>query len=291
MGEALVQSARSAVKDLNLIGPGKASSATGLRWTGRDVEVNDVQIRNFGTGLSAVSQTTYICAFNGGMIYDCGLGLDARLDGLGFTSGERLTFYDTTIAGCDLLMAGSFSALNVYFSQCSLDHPTGANGFGDISENAYFFFAQCHPETRHTDTPGSTLFQKRTGARLAFDQCRFDLYGTPDGPMYRLIIDPASEGTSGGSVRYNQTFAYFTPTGATSQVAAASEQSLFFAAGQSEVQFDSPFVSRTVIASAAIWFHSATPPAADCSPRRSPSPPLPREEPSHSQSPCPTTLS
>lgn len=246
--KAITVQTNGRVASVYLKGNGKANTATGLNFSGDHVRADRIKVDSFGTGWTGINNNTYITTVSHGQITNCGIGIDCRLSGTGFTAGEKIRFEDCTIANCGQALQASGSFLDMYFEGCSIDYNTDVGQ----TDNGQYFFNNCHFETNSTTTTQGYLFKKINGATVKFHNIHFGMVGIP------YVIDPATEGSS-GSVIYKSCVANFTPFGSGTSQIVQSEFQAFTASGGTTTTFDVPFISRTVLASVSIALHSANP--------------------------------
>lgn len=117
----IADSKSHAIENFSLVGPGKASSAVGLKFvgvspaTGTFVVISNYKISSFGTGITWGNQS-WCTHVGSGNVSNCTWGIDFP-SGLANT-GERISFHDTIVWNCTngIRCAGStldFTALSV----------------------------------------------------------------------------------------------------------------------------------------------------------------------------------
>lgn len=235
------------LRNVYIKGAGIASTAIAVSFNGHYIKVYDTWVENFGTGLYFVNSNTYIDTVHGSHIRACGVAVDARTASV-TNSGEKFVLQDTVLADSTSLVKAGSSTLDMYFDNCSLDYSASFGTF----DNGQYHFTNCHFETNNTTTTQGYLLQKINGASMNFTDCRFGMTGIP------LVIDSATEGTS-GTATYRGCFANFTPSAGGASIVVRSEHQFFLASGATTGTFDSPFISRTVLAAVSIGFHSNNP--------------------------------
>lgn len=251
---AITQTTKSLLRAVRIVGPGRASTATGIMFNGSEIRAEQVQIETFGVGWDGTNNLTYITTLYQCSISLCGLALRFLMSTI-TTGGEKIAFEDCTFGNCDVFCRADGSFLDAYFNLCSIDYITDYGQF----DNGQYHFTHCHLETNVATTTQGYLFKKINGAKMWFDNMRFGLVGIP------LLIDTATEGSS-GLASYTQCTASFTAAGDGSSTITESEYQVFVASGSQTGTFKSPFISRTVRGSVSIGFHSTNPARSVASP-------------------------
>lgn len=243
---ALTLGGAAELRSLSLTGASKTGTQIAVKFNGSHQKVRDCRIDLWGTALDFVNNNTYITTVESCQVQDCGLGVDMR-NGSVTNSGEKMAFVDTTFGTCAKIFHLSSSVIDSFWDRCSFDYSTD---FGELS-NGQHYFTNCHFETNSTTTTQGYLFRKTNGATVRFIGTRIGMQGIS------LIVDRATEGTS-GSISYANCRAAFTTTAAV-YTSRDSEQQVVINAGTATTTLDSPFISRTVLGSVQMAFHSGNP--------------------------------
>lgn len=253
-GTGITLSKNAVLENAIINGSSSANTGKGVAFNGDFQFLRHCTVQNWGTLLDFVHNNTYITTVESCRFLNGGLVADLQLAGV-TNSGERMMFRDCILSNSADLVKTSGSNTNVFFEGCSLDYPTNSMG---VFNSGQVYFSNCHIETSSATSAQAYLFQK-TGCNLFFSNTEFFLAGI------NFVIDRTTEGT-GGFVGYTGCRAWFKNTAGTN-VNQDSEVQVFVAAGGTTATFDSPFISRTVIASVAMALHSGnaalaiTPPA------------------------------
>lgn len=192
-------SVHAPIRDVEIIGPGHATSTCGLlfdtaaAWAGNvHQSPTNVNLHGFGTGIQFGSQA-YMFTFVNTVVYDCGVGIWTPA---GTTNaGERITFVGGAIQNCATtnVRAENLSG-DLYFQSASFDYPTSGRQIEVNSSQV--FLDGCHVEDANTNAATMFLLTGTGTLRMAGGE----LAQSADGGTRPAIVENDAAYDAGGAL-------------------------------------------------------------------------------------------